>query len=385
MKVTIIGASASGLFTAYLLAKEGVSVEVYERGDVLNWAPRMLIVTSKINEVLDFAPEEAIMNRVRYIELFSRSRSVRLELSSPDLVVERAKLLNFLARLAEEAGAKFVFNHQFEGFAKFGRKIALSLRNLETGEEHGSSTDILIGADGALSAVARAASCNGHRLLALLQTKVSLPRSARPDTSQVWFDPDRTKYFYWLIPESDQVATVGLIAEDPKRAESELKAFLQQRHLEPLEFQSAPVPMHRFGLMNSALGDNRNVFIVGDAAGQVKGTTVGGLVPGLHGAKALATAILNGGNYRKELRELKLELDLHLLVRRVLNWFDERDYDELIAMLKGGLKNILEESTRDALSETLLSLILKEPRLITLGAKAFFRLILRNSIQPSWN
>ncbi|MGQ9647028.1 MAG: FAD-dependent monooxygenase [Thermodesulfobacteriota bacterium] len=383
MKVTIIGASASGLFTAYLLAKEGVSVEVFERGDVLSWAPRTLIVTSKINEILDFVPEEAIMNRVRHIELFSRSRSVGLELSSPDLVVERAKLLNLLARLADGAGVKMILKHQFEGFTQFGRKMVVNLRNLETGEEYHSTADVLIGADGAQSAVARATSCNGHQLSALLQARVSLPANARSDTSQIWFEPDRTKYFYWLIPESDQVATVGLIAEDPKRTESELKAFLQQRHLEPFEFQSAPVPMHRFGLMNSALGDNRNVFIVGDAAGQVKGTTVGGLVPGLHGAKALATAILNGGNYRKELRELKFELDLHLLVRRVLNWFDERDYDELIAMLKGGLKNILEESTRDELSETLLSLILKEPRLITLGAKAFFRSILRNSIQPS--
>jgi len=379
MKVTIIGASISGLFTGYLLAKEAVEVEVYERRDVLGWPARTLIVTSKINEILDFVPEEAIVNSIRYIELFSRSRSARLELSSPNLVVERGKLLNLLARLAKGAGVKIVFNHRFEGFAQFGRKIVVSLRNLETREEHCMSTDILIGADGAQSAVARAASCNGHHLSALLQARVSLPGNVRPDTSQVWFNPDRTRYFYWLIPESDQVATVGLIAEDPKRAESELKAFLQQQQLEPLEFQSAPVPMHRFELMSNGLAGDRNVFIVGDAAGQVKVTTLGGMVTGLHGARALATAILNGRNYRKELRELKLELDLHLLVRRVLNWLDDKDYDELIAMLDGGLKDILEESTRDELSKSFMSLILEEPRLITLGAKAFLRSMLQNS------
>lgn len=376
MKVTIIGASASGLFAAYLLAKEGVDVEVYEKRDALGWPPRTLIVTNKINEILDFIPEEAIINRIRYVELFSRSRSARLELSSPDLVVEREKLLNLLARLAKEAGAKMVFNHQFEGFAQFGRKIVVSLRNLETGEEHRRSTDILIGADGATSAVARAASCNGHHLSALLQTRVWLPGNASPDTSQVWFDPDRTKYFYWLIPESDQVATVGVIAEDPKRAQSGLKVFLQQQQLEPLEFQSAPVPMHRFEFMNSLLSGDRNVFIVGDAAGQVKVTTFGGIVTGLHGARALVNALLNGRNYRKELRGLKLELDLHLLIRRVLNWFNEKDYDELIGMLDRRLKDILEESTRDELSNSFLSLILKEPRLITLGAKALLKSLL---------
>jgi flavin-dependent dehydrogenase len=383
VKVSVIGASVSGLFAAYLLAKEGVEVEVYEREDVLGRAARTVIVTNKINEILDFVPEEAIINRIRYYELFSRSRSARLELSSPDLIVERQRLLSLLARLGKGAGAKIMFNHQFEGFAQFGRKIVVSLRNLEAGEEYRKSTDILIGADGAHSRVARAASCNGHHLSALLQARVSLPGNARPDTSQVWFDPDRTKYFYWLIPESDQAATVGLIAEDPKRAESELKTFLQQQQLEPLGFQSALVPMHRFELMPSLSANDRNVFIVGDAAGQVKVTTVGGVVTGLRGARALATAVLNGRNYRNELRELKLELDLHLLVRRVLNWLDDKDYDELIAMLDGGLKDILEESSRDELSKSLLSLILREPRLITLGAKAFLRSILRSNNHPT--
>jgi flavin-dependent dehydrogenase len=379
MKVSVIGASVSGLFTAYLLAKEGVEVEVYERGDVLGWPPRTLIVTNKINEILDFVPQEAIINTVRYIELFSRSRSARLELSSPDLIVERAKLLNLLARLAKEASVKMVFKHRLEGFAQFGKRIAIDLRNLETGEEHRTSTDILIGADGALSSVARAASCNGRHLSALLQARVSLPANVKSDTSQVWFDPEWTKYFYRLIPESDQVATVGLIAEDPKRAEIALEAFLERQQLESFEFQSAPVPVHRFELMSSVHAGNRNVFIVGDAAGQVKVTTVGGVVTGLHAARALATAVLNGRNYRNELRVLKRELDLHLLIRRVLNWFDDKDYDALIAMLDGGLKDILEESTRDELSKSFISLILKEPRLLTLGARAFLRSMLQNS------
>jgi len=376
VKVSVIGASVSGLFTAYLLAKEGVEVEVYERGNVLGWPPRTLIVTNKINEILDFIPEEAIINRIRYVELFSRSRSARLELSSPDLVVEREKLLNLLARLAKEAGAKMVFNHQFEGFAQFGRKIVVSLRNLETGEEHRRSTDILIGADGALSAVSRAASRNGHHLTALVQAKVLLPEKANADTSQVWFDSDQTKYFHWLIPESNRVGAVGLITENIQEADACLKVFLKKRGLETLEFQTALIPMHHFEWLGGFLTPGRNVFVVGDAAGQVKVTTVGGVVTGLHGARALATAVLNGKNYRKELRELKLELDLHLLVRRVLNWFNEKDYDSLLSMLDGGLKDILQEWTRDELSNSFLSLILKEPRLITLGAKALLKSLL---------
>jgi flavin-dependent dehydrogenase len=376
MKVIIIGASISGLYTATLLANQGVEVEVYDRVDALGEPSRTLIVTGKINEVLDSVPEEMVLNRVKYVELFSKSRSARLELSSPDLIVERRRFLESFARMAEEAGAKLIFRHQFEGFSQFGRKVVVTLRNLETNEAKQISTDTLVGADGVQSAVSQAASRNGHPVAALVQARVSLLKSQESDTYRVWFDTNRTNYFYWLIPESDRVAAVGLIAGDVRQAKASLIEFLQEKQLEAIEFQSAIVPMHQFGSASNAVDPNRNVFVVGDAAAQVKVTTVGGVVPGLYGARALAQAILNGRNYRKELGGLKMELNLHLLVRHVLNRFSDQDYDELIGMVGGGLKEILREWTRDELTQSFLRMIWTEPRLITLGAKVFLRSIL---------
>ena len=376
MKVIIIGASISGLYTATLLAKQGVEVEVYDRMDALGSPSRTLIVTGKINEVLDSVPEEMVLNQVKYLELFSRSRSARLELSCPDLIVERRRFVEFVARMAEEAGARMILGHQFEGFAQFGKKVAVTLRNVETNEARQVSADILVGADGVQSAVSHAASHNGHRVAALVQARVPLPESGEEGTYRVWFDTNRTNYFYWLIPESDRVATVGLIAEDVPQAKALLMEFLREKQLEAIEFQSASVPMHRFGSANGAMVPHRNVFVVGDAAAQVKVTTVGGVVPGLYGARALAQAILNGRNYRKELNGLKTKLNLHLLVRHALNRFSDNDYDELIGMLDGGLKEVLEEWTRDELTQSFLRMIWAEPRLITLGAKVFLRSIL---------
>ena len=376
MKVIIIGASISGLYTAYLLAKQGVDVEIYDRMDALGSPSRTLIVTGKINEVLDSVPEEMILNRVKHLELFSKSGFARLELSCPDLIVERRRFVESFARMAKEAGARLILSYQFEGFAQFGRKVVVTLRNLETNEAKQISTDILVGADGVQSGVSQAASRNGHPVAALVQARVSLPESQEGDTYRVWFDTNRTNYFYWLIPESDRVAAAGLIAEDVPQAKARLIAFLREKQLEAIEFQSAIVPMHRFGSANGVVVPNRNVFVVGDAAAQVKVTTVGGVVPGLYGARTLAQAILNGRNYRKELNGLKMELNLHLLVRHVLNRFSDNDYDELIGMLDGGLKEILEEWTRDELTHSLLRMIWAEPRLITLGAKVFLRSIL---------
>jgi hypothetical protein len=63
-------------------------------------------------------------------------------------------------------------------------------------------------------------------------------------------------------------------------------------------------------------------------------------------------------------------LSLFFIVLRICS---AHNYDELIGMLKGGLKEVIEEWTRDELSRSFLKLISKEPRLITLGAKAMLR------------
>lgn len=374
MDIAIVGASVSGLFSAYLLARGGMSVSLYERFEELGHSPRTLIVTNKINEALGFDPHEAIINKVKYLELFSPKKSARLELRIPDLVIERTKLLKLLGRLAERAGAKMIMGHQFSGFTRRGEDLLLDLIALKTGKRNHQRTDALICAHGRDCAENGSKSDKGQ-LASLIQARVSFRSRADANVFQVYFAPDQTRYFYWLIPESEKTAVVGVIADEEEQAVKSLELFLQRKGFEPLEFQASPVPLHRFQF--SGYGQiERNVFLVGDAAAQVKVTTVGGVLTGLLGAKSLANALLNGGNYRRELKELKRELDLHLLLRSVLNQFTSDHYDELISLLSGNLKNLLEGWTRDELRTGFTRLMLAEPRLISLGAKAIFKSIL---------
>jgi len=46
----------------------------------------------------------------------------------------------------------------------------------------------------------------------LVQAIVRLPKDCPPDTTRVWFVPDDTPYFYWLIPESAERGALGVIA-----------------------------------------------------------------------------------------------------------------------------------------------------------------------------
>src|SRR5262245_50566234 len=234
MKIIIIGASTTGLYAASLLSKAGADVEVYERSGALDFAPRTYIVTDKINEVLGFVPEEVILNEVKYVELFSRSRSTTVELARPDLIIERQKLLLLLTRMAEQAGAKIFLGRRFQSFTSSSKGVSVVYRDSSACAEKQTQADVLIGADGVFSGVARAASHNGHFQTALLQARVRMNNEVNRNTYRVWFDPARTKYFYWLIPESDEKAAVGLIADDARHAGSSLKLFLQEQGLKAI-------------------------------------------------------------------------------------------------------------------------------------------------------
>jgi flavin-dependent dehydrogenase len=373
MKIIIVGASTPGLFAASLLARAGANVEVYERSSTLDFAPRTLIVTGKISEVLGFFPKEIILNEVKHVELFSKSRTTTVKLARPDLIIERRKLLIMLARMAEEAGAKIFLGRRFLSFTSAESGVNVRFRDSMTGSERQTPADILIGADGVFSGVARAASHNGHFQTALLQARVRTNNEINRDTYRVWFDPARTKYFYWLIPESDETAAVGLIADDARQAGSSLKSFLMEQGLKPIDYQASMVPMHKFQYTARLNEVKRKVFLIGDAAAQVKVTTVGGVVTGLRGARAVVEAILNGRKTGKEISQLKRELDLHLLVRRTLDGFSDVDYDMLLDFLDGDLTEVISNQTRDDLSRMYLDLVFSQPKLLMLGARALLR------------
>src|ERR1700687_3655127 len=69
-QVAVIGGSASGFFTASLLARSGCAVEVIERSEQLDPMPRTLIVTSRMRTLLGEVGESTIVNEIRKFELF---------------------------------------------------------------------------------------------------------------------------------------------------------------------------------------------------------------------------------------------------------------------------------------------------------------------------
>ena len=112
---------------------------------------------------------------------------------------------------------------------------------------------------------------------------------------------------------------------------------------------------------------------MGDAAGQVKVTTIGGVVTGLWGARAVAQAIVEGQAYDAALGRARWELDLHWLMRAVLNRFSDDDYDALLGLLNGKTLELLRTYNRDQLTGMWWKLLLAQPRWLPFLGRVLIR------------
>ena len=364
-EVIVVGGSAAGFSTATHLANGGKAVRVLESRPDLDPVNRTLIVTDHFRGQVNGAGSASIVNEIRRLELFTDGRSATISLKRPDLIIERSRLIRALRAEAEAAGARIEYNTRFLGLAPNGSGLRVEAdcagRPVEL---HARS---LVGADGAVSRVARAAGWPPVETVPLVQALVRLPKDCPADTTRIWFIPDDTPYFYWLIPESPERAALGVIGEQGRDTKRAFDRFLEKKGFEPLEWQGARIPVYRQWVPIRRTVGNGEVYLVGDAAAQVKVTTVGGIVTGLRGARGVADAIL--GNSRSELRALRRELATHWLIRRALHYFRQEEYRQLVDILNVSTRESLAEINRDEATRLLWNVVRRQPRLVLLGLR----------------
>jgi len=365
-EIIVVGGSAAGLFTAASVARGGRPVRVLESKPQWEPAPRTLIVTDHFRNQMGASARESIINEIRRFELFTDGRSAQIALRKPDLIIERSRLIPALAREARQAGASLSFDTRFLAIGPNARGLRLEVETRGKREE--LHADSVVGADGAASRVARASGWPPVETVPLVQAIVRLPKDCPPDTTRVWFVPDDTPYFYWLIPESAERGALGVIGEHGRDTKRCFERFLEKKHLEPLEWQGARIPVYRGWVPVRRQIGNGEVYLVGDAAAQVKVSTVGGIVTGFRGALGVAQAILKNGK-SQELAALRRELATHWMIRRALHHFQQDDYSRLVDMLDASTRESLGEINRDESARLLWKVVRRQPRLALLGLR----------------
>ena len=295
----IIGAGIVGCYLGKILGKQ----EIWEKNKTIAEKPCSSLLSKTSLATLDIDYDDCALNEVKGAEFFSDNQEFKIEKKiSQALVLDRLELQKELVREAEEKGCRIKYRKAWSG----------------------QKDDFVIGADGALSAVARSIGVR-HRHILAYQVKAQLKKKINPDFVQLYFGDFAPGFFGWLIPFDDRNVEIGLgvSSGNPKQNFDAFSKRFQIRRIKSI--QSALIPIFDPG-QKTVSG---NKALVGDSAGQVKATTGGGIIFGCKCAEILAEAIdkRDLAYYEKDWRrQYGRDLKMHLKLRRFL---DKIDYNEL--------------------------------------------------------
>jgi digeranylgeranylglycerophospholipid reductase len=360
-EIAVVGAGPAGLLSAYLLAKNGLTVKVYEEHRTIGQPVQCTgIVTKALEKNVVRIPEDVIVNRIRKARIHAIGRTTELDID--DIVLDRAAFDNYLLELAESEGVKVIRN------TKVDSVLLESGESEKPGLQIGNGIvayDKVIGADGPFS-ITRAAVDPGCNIDFYTGKQALVRGTFEEGIFDVYLGSIAKGFFAWVVPQDRKAARVGLASiGNPNQGFIELMKICGLSEKDIVEYQSGMIPVYNPKLIT----ESWPVYLVGDAAAQVKATTGGGLVPGLRSARILADSILGQKSYASCWKKtVGRDLWIDLKVRKMLEKFDDKEYSSLIRLISSKrVKNTLSRYERDSPVPLLASLALKEPRLIKYG------------------
>lgn len=360
-RVVVVGAGPAGCTAARLLAEQGYAVSLCEEHATVGLPIQCTgIVTETLFEFCDKRdlPEYQV-NELRAVRIVAPGGSIEIPLK--EYVICREKFDTYLCNKAINAGVQVFTNHKF--LRTENNQAIFKTRDKETAMPF----DILVGADGPNSMVARDAGLFPNRRDFLVGNQVTLKGQFEPNTFITFFGHAYPKFFGWVVPESSTHARVGFAAR--QRSDIPLKILLDTFRGEIVDRQGGVIPVYE-----RRRAQKDHVYLVGDAAGLVKNTTGGGIITGMWSAHKLAESVSSGRSYDRLLRSLRRELWLHRRLRRVLDSFSEQDYKRLVALMNDQkVKDVLNSTAREYPSRILLKLALRRPQFCRFAPKLLAR------------
>lgn len=363
--IAIIGAGPAGNYTAWLLAKAGYDVTIYEEHPEPGLPIQCTgILTSDLQQYLELN-EEYIINRMNSVQAFAPNGKM-FEAKCNDIIVCRHKFDKYLLKKAIEAGAKLETGTRFITYSN--NEIILIKNNKESKR----TADILIGADGPASKVSKIINKNINTTF-YIGVQATVKGNFEPHKYQVYLGTICPEFFGWVVPENKNQARIGL-------ATKKTPLLYFKKFLEKLGYKEKDLIDRQGGLFpcyNPYLKlQKNNIYLIGDAATTIKSTTGGGIIPSLEAAKTLVECIQE--DYKKDLFNKKLKrkkLWLHLVLRRFLDQFSDEDYNKLIEILnQTNAQETFGRYTRDNPLQLLAALIFKHPQLIVFGIRNLYKI-----------
>jgi digeranylgeranylglycerophospholipid reductase len=327
------GGSVSGLLAAREMSSRGLKVLVLEEDHEIGTPEHCGgVVSQRGLESLGIIPRlKTVDNEIKNAVIRSRNSSFDINSESQKvIVIDRRSFDKELALQAQKSGAEIntrssiisvsfeenQFKVKIQGGKLFGSKFFVDARGVGMLVNKGKRNIIPSG-----------------------QFEVYAPWIMK-DTIEVIFDSDLYPgFFAWIIPTGEGKGKVGIAGKNINPNLS-LERFLETKGKPYSIVRKIYAPIWISGYVRPFF--NGKTVIVGDAAGQTKPTTAGGIytggMGGIYAGRAISKSILDDGNptsvveYEKNwLTRFGGEFDKLLLFRRILERLDNRALDNIFS------------------------------------------------------
>lgn len=354
--VAVIGAGPAGSMAAKYAAMAGARVLLLEEHASIGWPVQCAgLLGMKAIEASELAPSEVAIQGLKGATVYSPGGSkVSFKAGSfKAWIVDRRLFDRSLALEAVRAGAELRLGSQVRDMLKDSDSDGNG-NILVLGGGERISAKAIISAEGVRAVLSRRAGIGPAEKI-LSGAQVELPFAVE-DPEKVEVHLGIPGLFAWVIPMGAKFARIGLCSAE--HGCEALRAFLLKGAIKD-RILGSPVALNVGGLpMGPPPSTVADGFLaIGDAAGQVKPTSGGGIYPGLLCAKiagrVAAEAVFEGdcsagrlGEYDRLWRKaIGRELDVGMRVNKLLNRMSDQELDEVIGYLasKPGLIKTIEE------------------------------------------
>jgi digeranylgeranylglycerophospholipid reductase len=339
--VAVIGAGPVGSMAAKYAAKAGASTILLEEHAVAGWPVQCAGLLGLEAMAESELPAASFILRGMLGATVYSPGGARLDFKAKARkawVVDRRLFDRAMLARALQEGADLRLRSSVRQIRREKEGNVLSLAG---GEE--ISARIVISAEGVSALLARRAGIAQPQMI-LSGAQVLAPFAVEdPEKVEVHLG-QAPGLFAWVVPLDGSFARIGLCARD--QGCERLRAFLKTDIIAK-RLQGSPVALNVGGLPMGppAATAVEGLLAVGDAAGQVKPTSGGGIYPGLVAAKiaggVAAAAALEGDGSAERLGEydrlwraaLGSELEMGMKMNRMLSKMGISEIDELVGYI----------------------------------------------------
>ena len=344
--VVIVGAGPAGSYAAYELSSLGHAVAVFEQKS----APGLDIcctgiISTECFDSFDISAD-VILTKANSAKFFSPSgRCLRLQTEKVQAyIVDRLLLDKALASKAQSQGAHYFFSSQVIDITLGKDSIQAAI--LCSGAREIFTARAVILANGFRPKLSRTLGLGKIKSFLIgAQAEVEVKKVDEPE---VYFGQEIAPgSFAWLVPISANKAYAGLLSTSQAKLHLQkflLTPFCQGRIMsQEVEIRQRAIPV---GTLSRSYGDR--VLVIGDAAGQVKPTTGGGVYFGHLGAQIAANVLDEAlisdnltaarlGRYQKQWKaKMGKELSHGYWARRAYARLSDHQIEGIFNMLDSG-------------------------------------------------